>query len=131
MKLLLAASAALMVLVGIGPVPAQDSKAPRIEVKESRYDFGKVPSGTKVAHVFEVRNAGNGPLIIDHVDSSCRCAAAVASSSRLEPGAVAQIETTVDTTGDRGPVLKLIRVHSNDLSNPVFPLSLTMEVTKK
>jgi hypothetical protein len=51
-------------------VQAQESKGPRIEVSESRYDFGKVVHGARVAHVFEIRNAGNEPLVIARVHAS-------------------------------------------------------------
>ncbi len=58
----------VMVAVAIaGLLPAQEVKGPRIAAKDAQYDFGKVVQGTQVSHVFEVRNAGNEPLIIDRV----------------------------------------------------------------
>ena len=56
----------LLTVVFAGPALAQ----PKIEVREIKYDFGKVAQGTQVSHVFEVRNAGTEPLIIERVQSS-------------------------------------------------------------
>ncbi len=53
-----------------GLIAAQEAKAPKIEIKEWKYDFGKVVQGTQATHVFEVRNAGTEPLIIERVQTS-------------------------------------------------------------
>jgi len=49
---------------------AQEYHGPKIEVRELRYDFGKVAQGTQVSHVFEVKNAGEEVLVIEKVQSS-------------------------------------------------------------
>jgi len=67
MKNGLAVMAVLIFVVFAGVLPAQEVKGPRIEAKEVRYDFGKVVQGTLVSHVFEVRDAGSEPLVIDRV----------------------------------------------------------------
>ena len=62
-----------MVLAGLlyaGPLAALDNNGPRIEIKEMRYDFGKVVQGTQAEYVFEVRNAGNEQLVIEKVQPS-------------------------------------------------------------
>ena len=59
-----------MMMVGLlcaGPLAALDNKGPKIEVKEIRYDFGKVVQGTKAEHVFEVKNVGSEQLVIEKV----------------------------------------------------------------
>jgi hypothetical protein len=70
MKTTLGACMTLIALMYTASVQAQESKGPRIEVSESRYDFGKVVHGARVAHVFEIRNAGNEPLVIARVHAS-------------------------------------------------------------
>lgn len=62
-----------MVMVGLlytGPLAALDNKGPKIEIKEMRYDFGKVVQGTKAEHVFEIKNAGSEQLVIEKVQST-------------------------------------------------------------
>jgi hypothetical protein len=65
-SIFLSGIASILVLTG-SSLLAQEVKGPRIEVKEMQYDFGKVVQGTRAEHVFEVRNAGNEPLIIERV----------------------------------------------------------------
>ena len=62
-----------MVMVGLvcaGPLAALDYKGPRIEIKEMRYDLGKVDQGTQVSQIFEVKNVGSEQLIIEKVQAS-------------------------------------------------------------
>ena len=49
---------------------APEDQGPKIEMKEMRHDFGKVVEGTKVSHVFELKNTGSGQLIIQKVKPS-------------------------------------------------------------
>ena len=49
---------------------AQESKGPRIEIKEMQHDFGKVAQGTLASHVFEFINTGDEPLLIERVQST-------------------------------------------------------------
>jgi hypothetical protein len=67
MKKGLAAIAVLILVVLAGVLAAQEVKGPRIEAKEVKHDFGKVVQGTTVSYVFEVRNTGSEPLVIDRV----------------------------------------------------------------
>jgi hypothetical protein len=53
----IAASAVLLLVVLANVLPA----------KEVQHDFGKIVQGTTVSHVFEVRNTGSEPLVIDRV----------------------------------------------------------------
>jgi len=59
-----------MVMVGLlytGQLAALDYNGPRIEIKEMRYDLGKVARGTQVSQIVEVKNVGNEQLIIEKV----------------------------------------------------------------
>jgi len=57
----------IVLTVLAGHLPAQEVKGPKLAAAEIKFDFGKVLQGTQVSHVFEVRNIGNEPLIIDRV----------------------------------------------------------------
>lgn len=67
MKRMVAISLMIAGLLCSGPLAALDNSGPKIEIKEMRYDFGKVVQGTKAEHVFEIRNAGNEQLIIEKI----------------------------------------------------------------
>lgn len=70
MKMTITGTVLLMAVLIAGPIAAQQTAGPRIEIKEMRHDFGTVVQGTAASHVFEVRNIGNEPLIIEKVQSS-------------------------------------------------------------
>ena len=40
-------------------------------LKEAEFDFGKIPQGKPVTHIFEVSNVGSTPLKILNVQASC------------------------------------------------------------
>ncbi len=67
MKNVLTVVVMAMLIACAGVLQAQDVSGPRIETREVNYDAGKVVQGTRVSHVFEVRNAGNEALIIDRL----------------------------------------------------------------
>jgi hypothetical protein len=47
--------------------------AENLLLKESEFNFGKIPQGKPVTHEFEVMNAGSSSLKIDNVQASCGC----------------------------------------------------------
>jgi hypothetical protein len=62
--------AALSLIAAVPAVHAADSPGPRIQVTESRFDFGTVNEGDVPEHVFEIRNIGNEILVIEKVRPS-------------------------------------------------------------
>jgi hypothetical protein len=44
-----------------------------ISLKETEFDFGKIPQGKPVTHLFEVVNVGTDSLKISNVTASCGC----------------------------------------------------------
>ena len=44
-----------------------------LTLKETEYNFGKIPQGKPVTHVFEVTNKSTLPLKISNVHASCGC----------------------------------------------------------
>ena len=64
----------------IAVVPSSESKTAinkpveeTLLIKEELYDFGKIPQGKPVHHVFTVTNTGLQPLKIANVQASCGC----------------------------------------------------------
>lgn len=60
----------LFLLLFAGTLSAQEPKGPRIEVKAEQYAMGSVAQGEQAVHVFEVRNGGTEPLMIERVQPS-------------------------------------------------------------
>ncbi len=70
MKVIAIKGMVLFFLLAAGAVSARELKGPRIEVKEEQYSMGSVAQGKQATHVFEVRNAGTEPLVIDSLKPS-------------------------------------------------------------
>jgi hypothetical protein len=53
---------------------AQTQVAPEtLQLKEAEYNFGKIPQGKPVTHVFEIINTGKDSLRITNVQAGCGC----------------------------------------------------------
>jgi len=70
MKKIVVNGMVLVLFLFAGTLPAQELKGPRIEVKQEQFAMGSVEQGKQAVHVFEVRNAGTEPLLIDRVQPS-------------------------------------------------------------
>ena len=44
-----------------------------LSLKETEFNFGKIPQGKPVTHVFEVFNTGKNSFKLDNVQASCGC----------------------------------------------------------
>jgi hypothetical protein len=62
-----------------------------LSLKESEFDFGKIPQGKPVTHVFEFTNTGKTPFSLDNVQASCGCTTPVWNKEVVAPGATAKI----------------------------------------
>ena len=67
-----------------------------------QHDFGVVPAGPVVRHVFMVPNEGASRLTIRHIGESCVCTAARVSRPFIEPGGTVEIEVKYRTPRKSG-----------------------------
>ena len=98
--------------------------APEVQFPSTEFDFGDVYQGTEVRHTFTFVNAGEDPLLIDRVRSSCGCTAVLVSDKTIDPGETGSIQANFDSTRFRGPVSKTIYLYSNDPQTPVMHLKI-------
>jgi hypothetical protein len=61
-------------------------------LKENFFDFGKIPQGKPVFHVFEVKNTGKSTLQITDVQASCGCTTPVWERESVNAGGSTQIK---------------------------------------
>mgnify|MGYP001590207567 CR=1 FL=1 len=104
------------------------AKKPRAVFRETSHDFGKVKQGDVVSHDFVFKNDGTAPLIVDKVETTCGCTAALVSEKKIEPGNDGKIKTTFDTRGYSGRLSRYIYLVSNDGENPRRELSLVADI---
>jgi hypothetical protein len=104
------------------------AKKPRAVFRETSHDFGKVKQGDVVSHEFVFKNDGGAPLIVDKVETTCGCTAALVSEKKIDPGKDGKIKTTFDTRGYSGRLSRYIYLVSNDGENPRRELSLVADI---
>ena len=120
------ASAVAAILLTSG-VMAQGQR-PRAVFKETSHDFGKVKQGDVVSHEFAFKNEGGAPLVVEKVETTCGCTAALVSEKRIDPGKEGKIKTTFDTRGYSGRLSRYIYLVSNDGENPRRELTLVADI---
>ena len=87
-----------------------------ISLKETEYDFGKIPQGKPVTHVFLFTNTGKTPLVLDNVQASCGCTTPEWNKDAVAPGATSKINVGYNAAND-GPFTKFITITYNGTQN--------------
>lgn len=96
----------------------------KITFEAREYDFGSVEQGEKVKNVFRFSNTGKDPLVIERVQTSCGCTAAITSAKTIQPGQTGTIETTFNSERFYGQVHKTVSVYSNDPDEALIRLTI-------
>ncbi|MGF2413662.1 MAG: DUF1573 domain-containing protein, partial [Ferruginibacter sp.] len=82
-------------------------------LKETEFDFGKIPQGKPVTHVFEITNKGKDSLKIVNVQASCGCTTPEWERDRpIAPGATAKITVGYNAAAE-GPFTKPVTITYN------------------
>lgn len=102
--------------------------SPSVSVPNPNYDFGRVRSGERVKHVYEVKNVGDGVLTISKPKTSCGCTTALLDKPDVPPGGSARIQANFSTKGRVGNQTKVITFKTNDRTQPKVELRLTGKV---
>lgn len=89
------------------------AKLAKLQFIEDRYDFGEVDEGAVITHTFSFTNAGQVPLIISDVRSTCGCTVAKWPKGPILPGAAGEIPVKFDTKKKNGRQSKPITITAN------------------
>lgn len=106
-------------------INAQEKTA-KIKFKTDTIDYGTIEKGSDGVRVFEFTNAGDAPLIISRVTSSCGCTVPKWSNEPILPGKKGEIQVKYDTNRV-SPIRKTITVISN-ADTPTVALKIKGEV---
>lgn len=60
-------------------------------LKETEYDFGKIPQGKPVTHLFFFTNTGDTPLLLNNIQTSCGCTTPEWSREAVPAGGTSKI----------------------------------------
>jgi len=92
-------------------------------LKENEFDFGKIPQGRPVTHIFEVTNNGKDSLRIVTVQASCGCTTPEWEREKVQaPGEKTKITVGYNAASE-GPFTKSITITYNG--------TLTKQITIK
>lgn len=85
-----------------------------LSLKETEFDFGKIPQGKPVTHIFEVTNKSNIPLKIANINASCGCTTPEWEKDKvIAPGEQTKITVGYNAAAE-GPFTKFITVSYNE-----------------
>ncbi|MEO7960768.1 MAG: DUF1573 domain-containing protein [Ginsengibacter sp.] len=73
------------------PTEQSEPAAEILEFNESEFDFGKIPQGKSVTHVFDFKNNGTTAFSLDNVQASCGCTTPEWDKNIIQPGATSKI----------------------------------------
>jgi hypothetical protein len=113
-------------LVAAGGVSA--AKRVRVVFKETTHDFGKIRQGEVLTYEFVFTNEGPDTLVVDHVETTCGCTAALVSEKEIRPGQQGRIKVTMDTHGYMGRMTRYVYVITNESNNTRRELSVSVDI---
>lgn len=84
-----------------------------LSFKADAFNFGNVDEGSPAVHVFEFKNTGKEPIVIDRVQPSCGCTTPDWTKEPIAPGKSGVIKASYGTQGRPGAFDKTLTVFSN------------------
>ena len=112
MKKVLLFAFSLILFVAVKAQTETAAPADVLALKETEFDFGKIPQGKPVYHTFEIVNKGDKPLKLDNVAASCGCTTPEWSREEIAPGATAVIKVGYNAAAE-GPFDKPVTISYN------------------
>ncbi|MBP7506759.1 MAG: DUF1573 domain-containing protein [Prolixibacteraceae bacterium] len=109
---------------------------PKITFKKTDHEFGNIKEEKGIATaVFDFKNTGNQPLIVNNVKASCGCTTPEWDKEPIAPGKSGTIKVAYNPQNRPGAFMKSINVYSNTdpsvtnltIKGNVEPRELTVE----
>jgi hypothetical protein len=73
-----------------------------LDIKETEFNFGKIPQGKPVYHFFDVVNKSKTAIKLDNVQASCGCTTPEWSKDEIPAGGRAQIKVGYNAASGGG-----------------------------
>jgi Protein of unknown function (DUF1573) len=94
--------------------PKENKNAPKFKFTNGEtHDFGNIAEGPVAEYVFEFKNTGKEPLIIQSASASCGCTTPEWPKEPILPGKKGKITVRYNTQGRPGPFNKTVYISSN------------------
>jgi hypothetical protein len=107
---------ALIFLLSSPSAGKNSAKGPKIFLPEGEWDFGYIPQGSTVSHLFTIKNIGDDTLQIYKVRSGCACTHAPLRKDFLAPQESTSLKVTFNSKNYQGPKNMGVIILSNDIS---------------
>ena len=92
-------------------------------LKEKEFNFGKIPQGKPVVHIFDVFNKASDSLKIVNVQASCGCTTPEWDKDKVvAPGGSTKITVGYNAAAD-GPFTKMVTIIYNGTQTRVITIS--------
>lgn len=101
-----------LILLFAGFVTAIAQNTPKFQFTSEVIDYGEIKKGSDGTRVFEFKNIGTAPLVIENVYSSCGCAVPSWTKGPVAPGESGEIVVKYNTD-IVGPIRRTISINSN------------------
>jgi hypothetical protein len=102
--------------------------APRVEVVEPHFNFGRMERGREKSHDFLIRNTGDAPLTLRVGQTSCKCTLSKVESGAIAPGESTKVRLEWSAKSDQGPFRQTATIHTNDPRQPAVELTIDGEI---
>lgn len=102
-------------------------KPEALKFASSEFDFGKIPQGKPVTHIFTFTNTSATPVALENVHASCGCTTPVWSKDTIPPGGSSQITVGYNAAAE-GSFAKPVTITYN--GNQSIQLMIRGEVWK-
>ena len=103
------------------------SDAGSLKLQETEFNFGKIPQGKPVNHIFNFTNSGKEPLLLENVVASCGCTTPEWKRDTVPAGGSSLIKVGYNAAAE-GPFSKLVTVSYN--GGHTAQITITGEVWK-
>ena len=104
----------MMALIFPSSSIAADSGGAKIFIPEIVWDFGRIPEGSVVSHVYWIKNIGTDTLKITEVKTTCSCTKAPLNKKVIASDDSTEVELIFSAGRYEGEVVKSASITSND-----------------
>ncbi|MFM7035974.1 MAG: DUF1573 domain-containing protein [Planctomycetia bacterium] len=116
------------------PALTDTSSSPRVDVPETRHEFGKIGSGEKGTHAFTIGNSGSVPLTLSRGATSCSCTMSDLGQDAprtVLPGDTTTVSVQWTGKGKGGAFRQQVTVLTNDPRRPEIVFAIEGTVVPK
>ena len=83
--------------------------------EETTFLFDSIQEGEIIEHIYNFKNTGTAPLLINNVTSTCGCTVPDWTREIIHPGEGGEIKIVFDSKKQQGPLFKAITIIANTI----------------